>query len=101
MAALFASKTIPFYATLQRTESQPAHHGADDKPEYNQGSSTRSLELGDFAGLCLVSVGARFIRERKIFGAGLLQHFLFSPPAEDRDQRAQGDDQGDARNQEP
>jgi hypothetical protein len=50
------------------------------------------LELGDFAGLRLVSVRARFIREREIFGSGLLQHFLFSPPAEDRDQRAQGDD---------
>ena len=47
-----------------------------------------SLSLGSFARCWLVSVGALFLRERKIWGAGPLQHFPFSPPAEDRDQRA-------------
>ena len=47
-----------------------------------------SLSLGSFARCWLVSVGALFLPERKIWGAGPLQHFPFSPPAEDRNQRA-------------
>jgi hypothetical protein len=40
-------------------------------------------------GRSLSLVGARFLRERKIWGAGPLQHFPFPPPAEERRQCTQ------------
>jgi hypothetical protein len=57
-------------------------------PLFHVTTELLSLSLGNFAWFWLVSVKARFIRERKILGAGPLQYFPFSPPAEERDQRA-------------
>ena len=48
---------------------------------------TLSPSLGNLAWFRLISVGARFIRERKIWGAGPLPYFPFSPTEEDRAQR--------------
>jgi hypothetical protein len=47
-----------------------------------------ALNLGSFGRCWLVSVGSHFIHERKIWGTGSLQHFSFSPPAQERGQRA-------------
>src|ERR1700674_1232460 len=44
--------------------------------------------LGNFTWFWLVSIKVRFIGERKIWGAGPLQYFPSSPPAEERGQRA-------------
>jgi hypothetical protein len=57
-------------------------------PLFHVTAELLSLSLGNFAWFWLVSVGARFINERQIWGAGPLQYFSFSPPAEERDQRA-------------
>jgi hypothetical protein len=57
-------------------------------PLFHVTAELLSLSLGNFAWFWLVSVGVRFINERQIWGAGPLQYFPFSPPAEERDQRA-------------
>src|ERR1700680_3700178 len=64
-----------------------------------------SLSLGNLAWFWSVQVGARFMRarfmrERKIRGTRPLQHFAFSPPEEERSERAKNDYQHDKRNQE-
>jgi hypothetical protein len=46
------------------------------------------FSLSNFARLWLDQVGAHFVRERKIWGAGPLQYFSFPPPEEERSQRA-------------
>jgi hypothetical protein len=63
-----------------------------------------ALSLGSLAWsfrVTLVLVGARFTGKRKILGAGSLQEFPFSPPAEDRGHRAHDDYQYSKRNQYP
>jgi hypothetical protein len=61
-----------------------------------------ALSLGSFVWpVILVWVGAHFLGKRKILLARPLQSFLFSPFAEEWDQRANDDYQHDKGNQEP
>jgi len=66
----------------------------------HQCSESSALSLGSFARLFrLVLVGARFAGKREILSTRPLQHFLFSPPAKEWDQRANNDYQHGKQNQ--
>ena len=62
-------------------------------PGFTRSSNYPPKNLGHFERFRLLYVGARFLRahfigERKIWAAGPLQHFPFSPLAQERYQRA-------------
>jgi hypothetical protein len=58
------------------------------KGRFHVAAESLSLSLGNFAWFWLISLGARLIRERKIWGTSPLQHFPLSPPEEEWGQRA-------------
>ncbi len=86
VALLLGVKKSPSADSVGHRRNARNHHSA--------------LSLGSFAWLFrLVLVGARFTGKRKILSTRPLQHFPFSPPAKEWDQRANNDYQHGKQNQ--